>query len=114
MRRNGVFKRRPLYWAKGWEELSKADWFDAYVDLYRQTHDADAPVETALADGIERHNGPLLPLRVGQRAEDAARARAAREQGPLGSCTNCYGKGETPRHGVCAVCQGTTRRPGAA
>lgn len=67
MRPTGVFKRRPLESPIGWEELSKADWFDAYIDLYRQTHNAEAPAEEAAHDGLRRHLGPLSPLRAEQR-----------------------------------------------
>jgi len=55
---NGVIKREPVAFRDNlhsrYMELSKADWADAFTDLYRETMGEDAWEEQILADAERR------------------------------------------------------------
>lgn len=56
---NGIIKREPIAFRGAlrsrYAALSKADWADAFLDLYRETiYDESAPSEKALADAERR------------------------------------------------------------
>jgi hypothetical protein len=59
IRKTGIMKREPAYFYQRedhirFARLSKADWADAYVDLYGQVFGADSVFSAILADAEHR------------------------------------------------------------